>query len=214
VTVTESPLPSKEAVLDAAQRLLLQFGYAGLSMRELAKQSGLAKGTIYHHFPDKRAIYLSVLERDIGIARERIQAAAACEGDYTARLRRVVATFFQLQQERRLIILMALRDAAGREPQVCALLRRYRSELLQPIATLFAEGIAAGDMRPVNPEMTALSLLGILQGFVAHRFLMQDAETGSDVIGSDVIDHALDLVLHGVLLPQPAVQPIPITQTP
>lgn len=194
-----NPLPSKELVLEAAQRLLLQYGYAGLSMRELAKQSGLAKGTIYHHFPDKRAILLSVLERDIAIARQHIEAAAATgngKDGCAARLRRVIATFFQLQQERRLLILLALRDAAGRDPQVCALLRRYRQELVQPIAAIFDEAIAAGELRPVNVEMTAMSLLGMLQGFVAQRMLLEGAG-----IGDDVIDHTLDLLLHGVLRP-------------
>lgn len=194
-----NPLPSKELVLEAAQRLLLQYGYAGLSMRELAKQSGLAKGTIYHHFPDKRAILLSVLERDIAIARQHIEAAAATENGKdgcAARLRRVIATFFQLQQERRLLILLALRDAAGRDPQVCALLRRYRQELVQPIAAIFDEAIAAGELRSVNVEMTAMSLLGMLQGFVAQHMLLEGAG-----IGDDVIDHTLDLLLHGVLRP-------------
>ncbi|MCC6169526.1 MAG: TetR/AcrR family transcriptional regulator [Caldilineaceae bacterium] len=222
MTVAEAPLPSnslpsKEVVLEAAQRLLLQYGYAGLSMRELAKQSGLAKGTIYHHFPDKRAILLSVLERDIAIARQHIEAAAAGEDGYAARLRRVIATFFQLQQERRLLILLALRDAAGRDPQVCALLRRYRQELVQPIAAIFAEAIAAGEMRPVNAEMTAVSLLGILQGFVAQRMLLGDAGIGDDVIsddviGDDVIDHTLDLLLCGVLRPPPPVESTSNTQ--
>lgn len=196
-----NPLPSKELVLEAAQRLLLQYGYAGLSMRELAKQSGLAKGTIYHHFPDKRAILLSVLERDIAIARQHIEAAAATENGKdgcAARLRRVIATFFQLQQERRLLILLALRDAAGRDPQVCALLRRYRQELVQPIAAIFDEAIAAGELRSVNVEMTAMSLLGMLQGFVAQHMLLEGAG-----IGDDVIDHTLDLLLHGVLRPPP-----------
>ncbi|MEZ4581801.1 MAG: TetR/AcrR family transcriptional regulator [Caldilineaceae bacterium] len=60
---------SKQAILDAAEHIIARDGYAGLSMRELSKQSGLAKSTLYHYFVDKHEIYLSVLERDMEIHR-------------------------------------------------------------------------------------------------------------------------------------------------
>jgi AcrR family transcriptional regulator len=162
-------------------------------MRELAKHSGLAKGTIYHHFQDKRAIYLSVLERDIAIVRDRISEAAASTGDIAQRLRRVIRTYFALQQERRLVIIMALREAVIAENQLYALIRRYRDELIQPIGTIFQDAIDAGEIRSVNVEMTVLSLLGVLQGFVTHRLLLDGTE-----IGEDVVEHTVDLLLIGL----------------
>ncbi|HXF60128.1 MAG TPA: TetR/AcrR family transcriptional regulator [Caldilineaceae bacterium] len=191
--------PSKEAVLEAAQRLLLQHGYAGLSMRELAKHSGLAKATIYHHFQDKRDIYLSVLERDFNVVRDRISEAAASPGDVPTRLRSVIRTYFDLQRERRLVIMMALREAASMERHICALLRRSLDELIQPIGAILQDGIAAGELRPVNVEMTVLSLLGMLQSYIAHRLLFDDQE-----IGEDVVEHTLDLLLHGLLVRSPS----------
>ena len=43
---------SKETILNAAEHIIVHAGYAGLSMRELSKQSGLAKSTLYHYFDD------------------------------------------------------------------------------------------------------------------------------------------------------------------
>lgn len=193
-------------MLEAARALLLQHGYAGLSMRELAHRSGLAKGTIYHHFHDKRAIYLSVLERDLSTVRRSIQRAAA-EGDVIERLRRVVRTYFQLHQERRLVILMALRDTTGLEAQMVALFRRYQDELSQPIRAIIADAIAAGVMRPVPVEMTVMSLLGMLQGFIGHQMIFDGR-----AIGGDVVDHILDLLLHGLLIHDDATRPMHDTQ--
>ncbi len=200
MTTPDASMASKEAVLEAARSLLLQHGYAGLSMRELAHQSGLAKGTIYHHFHDKRAIYLNVLERDLAIARRCIQYAAG-EGDVIERLRRVIRTYFKLHQERRLVILTALRDTTGLEAPVCALLRRYEEELLQPIRAIIAEATAAGVMRPVPVELTATSLLGMLQGFIGHQTLAEET-------GNDVVDQLLDLLLNGLLIHDDATHPM------
>src|SRR5262245_31391681 len=105
-------IDSKEAVLDAAQRLINQYGYAGFSMRDLAQQSGLAKATLYHHFEDKREIFLQVLNRDLTVMHNRLVTAAATPGDFATRLRNVTAAFFELTSERGTLMLSTLRQAA------------------------------------------------------------------------------------------------------
>jgi len=51
-------LSSKEKILGAAIVLFAQKGYSGLSMRQLAQAVNLSVAAIYHHFPDKDALYL------------------------------------------------------------------------------------------------------------------------------------------------------------
>src|SRR5262245_60675707 len=112
MTVTVAPSPaSREAVLEAAHQLITQHGYAGLSMRELAKVSGLAKGTIYHHFQDKQEIFVSVVERDLATISRSIAAAAQTPGDWSDQLRAVVRTYFDLKRRRHFVIAAALREA-------------------------------------------------------------------------------------------------------
>jgi AcrR family transcriptional regulator len=191
--VTISGSTSREAVLEAAHRLIIHHGYAGLSMRELARSSGLAKGTIYHHFQDKRDIYLSVLERDILTVRNRIAHAAKKESSCTEQLEAVIRTYLDLQRERRFVILLALRESAGMEKQLCELAKTYRDELIKPVAAIIEQGIAQGALRPVNVEMTVISLFGMLHSFVTHRLILDDAE-----IGDDVVAHTIDILLHGI----------------
>src|SRR5689334_16920449 len=131
-----TPMPafdSKEAVLDAAQRLINQYGYAGFSMRDLAQQSGLAKATLYHHFEDKREIFLQVLQRDLAVVRDHLTAAASTPGDFATRLRNVATAFFALTSDRGMILFSTLRQAAGMEGEFCLLMRDYRNELNRPI---------------------------------------------------------------------------------
>ncbi|MDD5266217.1 MAG: TetR/AcrR family transcriptional regulator [Methylococcales bacterium] len=49
---------SKEKILSAAIVLFAQKGYSGLSMRQLALAVDLSVAAIYHHFPDKKTLYL------------------------------------------------------------------------------------------------------------------------------------------------------------
>jgi AcrR family transcriptional regulator len=52
-----------QAILDAAERLVLSQGYHGTSMRQIADGAGIAVGGIYNHFDGKEAIFQALLER-------------------------------------------------------------------------------------------------------------------------------------------------------
>ncbi|MFI6734603.1 TetR/AcrR family transcriptional regulator [Nonomuraea sp. NPDC050451] len=48
---------TKAALLDAALRLFAQKGYAGTSIRAIAREVGLSESVLYAHFASKQAIY-------------------------------------------------------------------------------------------------------------------------------------------------------------
>jgi AcrR family transcriptional regulator len=53
---------SRQRVLDAALELLREGGVAALNYEALAARSGVAKTTIYRHFPDHEALHLAAIE--------------------------------------------------------------------------------------------------------------------------------------------------------
>ena len=52
-----------ERVLDAAGELLLRWGYQRVTIDEIARHAGIGKGTVYLHFPNKDALFLTLLLR-------------------------------------------------------------------------------------------------------------------------------------------------------
>jgi AcrR family transcriptional regulator len=186
--------PPKQAILDAAQDLFAQHGYEGLSIRDLADRCGLAKATIYHHFADKQALFLSVLERDTQLVHDRLLEAAASEQNPPAKLRAVIYTYCTLMSERRSILLCTLREIGGIEAHIREFISQRRASILGPVVTILAEGMAAGLFRPLDPEMTALSLIGMVHAFITFRLLLDNVQ-----IGSDVAEHIYALFLHGIV---------------
>ncbi|HUP49733.1 MAG TPA: TetR/AcrR family transcriptional regulator [Thermoanaerobaculia bacterium] len=53
---------SRRLVLDAALGLFSHQGYRATSVREIARESGVSVGNVYHHFPDKESIFRTLLE--------------------------------------------------------------------------------------------------------------------------------------------------------
>lgn len=54
---------SRTAILDAALELFSHRGYGATSMRDVAGKAGVSTGSVYHHFADKEAIFLALLEQ-------------------------------------------------------------------------------------------------------------------------------------------------------
>jgi AcrR family transcriptional regulator len=61
LTQGEKSERSRTAILQAALRLFSKQGYRGTSIREIAAEAGLSTGNVYHHFPDKEALFTTLL---------------------------------------------------------------------------------------------------------------------------------------------------------
>lgn len=53
---------SRRYVLDAALQLFSRRGYRATSVRDIADAAGVSTGNLYHHFPDKEAIFTTLLD--------------------------------------------------------------------------------------------------------------------------------------------------------
>src|SRR5258708_29015702 len=53
---------SRRQVLDAALELFSHQGYRATSVREIAEAAKVSTGNVYHHFPDKEAIFNTLLD--------------------------------------------------------------------------------------------------------------------------------------------------------
>ena len=70
---TAARLSAEEALLDAAERLLAEVGYAGITTRRLAEEAGLNHGLVHYYFGSNENLLMHALERFTGrlITRQR-----------------------------------------------------------------------------------------------------------------------------------------------
>jgi AcrR family transcriptional regulator len=53
---------TRRRVLSAAESLFSRRGYEATGMADVAGRAGIGVGTLYHHFPDKRALLLALID--------------------------------------------------------------------------------------------------------------------------------------------------------
>lgn len=79
---------TRSALIEAARALFIEKSYAETSTPEMVERAGLTRGALYHHFRDKQALFLAVVEA------EAVQVAAEIE----AKSASATAPFAALQE--------------------------------------------------------------------------------------------------------------------
>lgn len=62
---------SRRAVLDAALHLFAHQGYRATAVRDIADKARVSTGNLYHHFPDKEAIFRALIDEYFEIVESR-----------------------------------------------------------------------------------------------------------------------------------------------
>lgn len=141
-------------ILSAAQTLFLAQNYAEVTMDDIAQAAGVTKGALYHHFANKEALYVAMMQAVLREKQELFRAAADSPGTCRKRLRRVTKTFLELPRERRDLIKLVRRDInIFKGPVRNQLVRAYQSALPEQIGIIIREGIRDGELADADPRL-------------------------------------------------------------
>ena len=84
----------EELILQAAEKVLAEKGYYETSVDEIAARVGIAKGTVYLHFPSKEDMVVAILKRNARALVELVEAAAAAARSNREKLEAVLQVVY------------------------------------------------------------------------------------------------------------------------
>ena len=150
---------TRARILAAAANRFAAFGYRRTGMAEIARQAGVAAGTLYRYFDSKEEVFRAVI-RDLHDAwLARAHAAARPPGTAVERLARLGEASVEFYRENSLINSVFRRDD---EIIFAPLIEELHEQLLRDnvalIADVIRDGIREGTFRAVDPERTAFIL--------------------------------------------------------
>src|SRR5579864_3420331 len=91
---------SREAIVEAAERLFLERGFGAVSMDELAAAAGVARRTLYNQFGSKEEIFREMLLRLSGQLESAFPPGIETQGDVEDVLRRIARIILELHRQR------------------------------------------------------------------------------------------------------------------
>lgn len=78
-TRRKQPELVRRAILDCANRLIAERGAADLSIQAVADAAGVSKGGVFHHFSNRQALILAMLQDLLDQSDERVEALMAAD---------------------------------------------------------------------------------------------------------------------------------------
>ncbi len=144
-------LEREALILQAAEEMLEQKGYHETSMDDIAARVGIAKGTIYIHFPSKEALVIALLERNMQQFLAGIDAVIEQHTTSRARLEallRYIMTDLLQKQVHLFSSLSHSLDLKCLEPERKAHMSSLWERLTERIVALIEEGKATGEFKP------------------------------------------------------------------
>ncbi|MER5732425.1 TetR/AcrR family transcriptional regulator [Streptomyces sp. NPDC002138] len=152
---TERSQVRRAELIATGRKLFADTSYDALSMDDIAKQAGVAKGLIYYYFTSKRGYYLAIVEDSVG------ELAARAGGDTglpaAERVRRTIDGYLHYAEHHHAAYRTIVTGGVGSDAEVLALRDAVRTELVATIA----EG-AYGHR--ALPPLARLALVGWLSG--------------------------------------------------
>jgi hypothetical protein len=114
----------------------------------------------------------------------------------------LVRTYIEHVHEHGSIAMLVLRRAGEFDKHVLEMFGRHRNGLVAPFASVLAEGSAEGMFQPLDVDMTVISLLGMMNGFAAHRLLFECGTTDFYAEVDTIIEQIMSVFLTGILKEQ------------
>ncbi len=199
---TAADEPTRDRLIDAAQRLLSRPGSGIVSIEAVAAEAGLTKGAYYHHFADRTELLRAVARRVSPVEEMRAQIEPSIRLGAREGLIAIARAYYSAMRARADLV----RNLAANSAQDPELARVVMSEIVGQGAPLmvawFALQTSEGNLRPIDPALLIQGLFGpVFLLIVLGPTVFDELARIGIHPAIDNVEAYVDLLLHGAAQP-------------
>lgn len=177
-------------LIDTARRLFAEKGVENTTIKDIADEAGVAQGLLYHYFRGKDELFWAIIARDNPFS--MMSDLFTHAGDRPARdvLAEAALRMYTLLGERAETFRIVAREVTTR-PEIQQGFKVVQALAMGLFTGYLEKRIAAGELRPHNPDVSARMLAG---SFIAGYVLGMGTES--------YVEEVVDTLLRGLLADQ------------
>jgi AcrR family transcriptional regulator len=183
----------RERIIGKARERFLHFGFAKVTLDEIATDLGMSKKTLYKHFESKEVLVREVMRSITRTMSRRIEAIVSSELPFEIKARNVLAdigaTLGTFSKQLQI-------DIQRFAPDLWTELEEFRRrQILDKIDRMFRQGIKENVFRrDLNPEIFLLVFLSAVQGIINPHILSSHSFSAPEAFRS-----ILEILFEGAL---------------
>ncbi len=183
-----------KAILQATIELLLEQGFAEMSVEGVASRAGVGKATIYRRWPSKADLVAEAVGRLSHKTLDPVDTGSV-RGDLMALAEQ---TFHTQEASEVTQIMLKLMSERARHPELQdAFMRRVVQPRQQVMADVLLRGIARGELRS---DVDVGLLIDLLIGVTVYRSMR--AAKHLPPVDHEALERVIDMLFEGVAAPQ------------
>ncbi len=187
----------EQLIIQAAEEVLQEKGYYETSMDEIAARVGIAKGTIYTHFPGKEELVLAIFKCNMQTFMQGIDeviGARPTPGTKLEALLQFLYTGFYSKQTRLLSSIYNGVDLKRLLAEKGGCMSELWEGIVSPITKLLEEGKEAGEFNPSIPtKVMVFSFFSLFSPKSYDHILL-----GEDLSREDMVKHLWRIYCNGI----------------
>jgi AcrR family transcriptional regulator len=180
-------------VYRTAAKVILEKGYDGTSVSDIAEALGITKAGLYHYISGKTELLYEIMKFGLEELDQQVMLPAQAIADSEQRLRFVISTHAGLVMESDGAVTILVDEARALSPaqnrKVTKLKRGYLDFLRKTLDELSVEG----KLRGVNTTVATFSIIA------AINWLSRWYQAGGTLSKVEIAEQIADIAFHGVL---------------
>jgi AcrR family transcriptional regulator len=195
--LTTKGISTRSLILEMAHEVFKEFGYYGASISEIARRCDISMGTIYQYFKNKEQIFLELNDSHISQFMQLTSALAIEALNFEERFRKALTLLYDHTRDH-----FAFHRILGESELIDRVTISYYESIARFFRDFLREEAQAGNIRGLDPNMVAYSLIGICY-FHSLEWGGGDPQRSTD----ETVALIHDLVLYGINGPAPWYRP-------
>jgi TetR/AcrR family fatty acid metabolism transcriptional regulator len=161
-----SKTATRDRILQAALQVFAEKGYHRAVVDDIVRASGTSKGAVYHHFPNKEALFLALVDDFSARLAEAVATAVdrshGALGKVEAALRAGLETFARHRALARILLLESVSLGSAYQAKRAEVHGRFASL----IGVYLDQAMAEGSIPPLDTRVATLAWLGAVNEVV------------------------------------------------
>ncbi len=152
-----------DEIVAAAAKVFRTKGYHAATVRDIADEVGILKGSLYHHFESKEALLYLVVKEPIAQMYQTIAAIAEADLPATEKLRQAILAHLEAFDRHYPHLFVYLRERESVKRRFREMIGFSPKDYERCWQQILREGIENGEFRPdLDIQVTSYGLLGML----------------------------------------------------
>ncbi|WP_413363021.1 TetR/AcrR family transcriptional regulator [Lysinibacillus sp. 3P01SB] len=137
--------PKYKQIIDAAVIAIAENGYHQAQVSKIAKQAGVADGTIYLYFKNKEDILISVFQEKMGVFVDNLQDIIKNESSSSEKLAQMIENHFQVLAKDRHLATVTQLELRQSNKEIRLKINAILKEYLMLLDQILIDGMLSGE---------------------------------------------------------------------